>query len=93
MAFKKGQSGNPKGRAVVTEQQKRVASELLSPYVDKAVEVINTHLNKVDDPDGQRWAVGIITSYVFGKPKQEMDLTTQGNKIGILYVGSAPKPE
>lgn len=90
--FKKGQSGNPLGRGAEVAQRRRLASDLLSPSVNKAVEVIQQHLKDSSDKDGQRWAVNLIMSYVFGKPKQEVDMTSAGEKIGILYVGT-PKAE
>lgn len=90
--FKKGQSGNPLGRGAEVAQKRRLASDLLSPNVNKAVEVIKEHLADKQDKDGQRWAVNLIMSYVFGKPKQEVDMTSAGEKIGILYVGS-PKAD
>ena len=89
--FKKGQSGNPNGRAIETTKQKKTAALLLSPLVDKAVMQVKKQLES-DDPDSQRWAVNLIMSYVFGKPKQEVDMTSAGEKIGILYVGT-PKAD
>ena len=92
MAFKKGVVTNPKGRGTETEKQRKTAALLLSPYVEKAVRVINRQLDS-DEPSEQQWAANMVFSYVFGKPKQEVDMSSQGQKVGILYVGTAPKQE
>lgn len=90
--FKKGQSGNPQGRGSETAKQKKTAAMLLSPLVDRAVNAINKQL-KSGDPQQEQWATGMVMSYVFGKPKQEVDMKSDGQKIGILYVGTPPEQE
>lgn len=71
--FKKGQSGNPKGRRVETEEQK--LQKLIRKYADKAV---NAYVDCLDDPDAPHSAkIQAATALLdrgFGKPKQEMDL-------------------
>lgn len=90
MKYIKGQSGNPKGRTVETEQQKRIAADLLSPLVKTAVETIKAHLEKVDDVDGQRWAVGLIMSYVFGKPFQGVEISGKDGKEITVNINLNP---
>lgn len=89
MAFKPGNNANPDGGRVVKAHKQKLASELLALSVPKAVKAINTALES-DDP---AWAAKLVFEYVYGKPSQAVDLTTQGSKIGILYVGAPPKPE
>ena len=69
--FVKGGVANPKGRGTETEHRKRVASELLSPHVKRAVEVIASSLESTEPPDRQ-WAAKIIMEYCFGKPAQAL---------------------
>jgi hypothetical protein len=92
MAFKKGQIGNPKGRGTETEKKRKTAELLLSPLVNTAVKRIEQSLHS-EDRDDHQWAVDLIASYSWSKPKQDVDLKSDGNKIGILYVGTPPKPE
>jgi len=73
MVFKPGESGNPEGAAVKSKQQKRIAAQLLSPHVDKAVERIAQSLESKEASDHQ-WAVNLVMSYVFGKPAQAVDI-------------------
>lgn len=71
--FEPGKSGNPKGRGSETDQQKRVAKELLSPYAVKAAERIGRDVSS-EDPDLYQWAIKMVFEYVFGKPNQAVDL-------------------
>ena len=77
--FKKGQSGNPQGRGSETAKQKKTAAMLLSPLVDRAVNAINKQL-KSGDPQQEQWATGMVMSYVFGKPSQQLDLGENANQ-------------
>ena len=87
MPFKKGKSGNAKGRAVVTEQQKRLAADLLSPYADRAARAIANALEG-DDP---AWACKMVMEYVFGKPGQVVELQGKGNTplTAVLLIGKS----
>ena len=91
MGFPKGNRANPLGRGTETEKQRKNAAMLLSPYAEKAAKRIQKSLESELREDHQ-WAVNLIMSYVFGKPKQEVDMTSAGEKIGILYVGT-PKTD
>lgn len=73
MVFKPGESGNPEGGKLKKHHQKRIASELLSPHVNRAVERIAQSLNSEEREDYQ-WAANIVMNYVFGKPAQAVDL-------------------
>jgi hypothetical protein len=89
MAFKPGNNANPDGGKVVKAHKQKLASELLAMSVPKAVKAINAALDSKDPA----WAAKLVFEYVYGKPSQAVDLTTQGNKVGILYVGVAPEQE
>jgi hypothetical protein len=89
--WKKGESGNSKGRALESEQKKRIAADLLSPHVDKAIERITLSLKSPDSADHQ-WAVNLVMSYVFGKPGQVVEIGAKGDSpmTAVLMIGTKP---
>jgi hypothetical protein len=43
---------------------------------------------------GKDWAIKMFFEYMYGKPKQQTDITTMGEKIqNIIHLGSGIKPE
>jgi hypothetical protein len=88
MPFEKGQTGNPHGRGAKKLQQKRLAADLLSPHVKRAVQVIAAQLDS-DDPS---WACKMIFEYVFGKPGQSVELSAKGDTpmTAVLMIGTKP---
>lgn len=85
MKFTKGQSGNPKGRAVEAGK-KELALALFGKRIDTALAVIDKHL-KSGDPDLEQWAAKIVIEYVCGKPQQQVDANVSG---GFKIVFSTP---
>lgn len=76
MPFVKGQSGNPKGRAPLTVEQKRVKaltarlkSKDFLDIVDKVIVLAKR---------GEKWAVELLFKYQIGLPKQTIDLEHDG---------------
>jgi len=66
------------GRKPKAEEQKLV--EKLTPLIDKAYKALETGLQ-----DDQSWAVKLFFEYLYGKPRQSVDMTTAGDKITIDF--------
>jgi hypothetical protein len=78
MVFKKGQSGNPKGRAQeVQKVQKHIKEQLmhLSPVVARKLELM------LEDPDHMQFAVKTILERVYGKPMEDVKISGNINII------------
>lgn len=57
--------------------------DLVSPYVDGAIEkVVNIMING-DKSSDQLAAAKLILEYRFGKPEQKQDITSNGKEINI----------
>jgi len=65
----KGTKGNKGGRPSKADEQQLI--EKLSPLEPKAFKALN---NAIEDE--QSWAVKMYFEYVYGKPKEKMELTT-----------------
>jgi hypothetical protein len=66
LPFKKGQSGNPKGRPTKAKEQKLV--EKLGPLEETAHEQL-----KFAVQNGERWAIEMYFGYMYGKPTQRVE--------------------
>jgi hypothetical protein len=83
--FVKGQSGNPKGRAPLSVEQKRVRaltarlkSRDFLDIIDKVIALAKR---------GEKWAVELLFKYQIGLPKQPVALEQDGEiKINVSYV-------
>jgi hypothetical protein len=64
------------GRKPKAEEQKLI--EKLSPLMPLAYKALETALN-----EDEAWAVKLSMEYFYGKPRQQMDVTTNGNDINI----------
>jgi hypothetical protein len=62
------------GRKPKAEEQKLV--EKLSPLEPKAYQALEDAID-----DNQSWAVKIFFEYMYGRPKQAVDITTGGEKM------------
>jgi len=62
------------GRKPKAEEQKLI--EKLTPLVGKAYKALENGLNQ-----DQSWAVRLYFEYMYGKPKQSVDVTTNGESI------------
>ena len=62
------------GRKPKAEEQKLV--EKLSPLEPKAYQALEDAIE-----DNQSWAVKIFFEYMYGRPKQAVDITTGGEKM------------
>lgn len=70
----KGTVGNKGGRPSKADEQKLV--EKLSPFEAKALEQLKKSVDK-----GDRWAIELYFKYMYGMPKQQTDVTTNGESI------------
>ena len=90
MKFKKGVSGNPKGRGAEKNHQKRVAENLLSPHAKEAADEVLEQLRCHDGDNSflqRQWAAKIIIEYSCMKPAQAMEVSGQeGGPITIKIV-------
>lgn len=64
------------GRKPKAEEQALI--EKLSPLQDEAYKALKNALK-----DEQGWAIKLFFEYMYGKPKQSTDITTNGNDINI----------
>lgn len=64
------------GRKSKSDEQKLI--EKLSPMEDIAHQALKENVTA-----GEAWAVKLYFEYMYGKPKQSIDHTTQGEKLNI----------
>ena len=75
MDKRKNNGGNKNaGRKPKAEEQKLV--EKLSPLEPKAYQALENAIE-----DDQSWAVKIFFEYMYGRPKQAVDITSGGEKM------------
>ena len=75
----RGTIGNRGGRKPKGDEQRLV--ERLSPLEDIA------HLKLAQAvKSGEQWAIKLYFEYMYGKPKQSMDVTTDGDSINSVVV-------
>ena len=82
--FKKGQSGNPKGRPKLKPLREYIEEIMTDEKEGKTAmeDVILTLHAKAAKGDIR--AIDLLLAYTYGKPKQQMDVTTGGDKIATL---------
>ena len=72
---RKNNGGNKNcGRKSKAEEQKLI--ERLTPLMPTAYKALKEALK-----DNQSWAVKLTFEYFYGKPRQQLDITTDGEKI------------
>ena len=81
MADNKGGKRAGAGRKSKDEEMR--IRDLVSPYVDGAIEkVVNIMING-DKSSDQLAAAKLILEYRFGKPEQKQDITSNGNTVNV----------
>jgi hypothetical protein len=87
--FKKGQSGNPKGRPKKLPELDKLLADVLGEEKDgvTAAEAILKKLRAMAAAGNIR-AAEVLLDRGYGKAKQGIDLTTQGDKLqgGTLHI-------
>ena len=82
----KGNKGNNGGRPSKAEEQNLI--QKLSPLEPMAFEALTDALENKKD-----WAVKLFFEYMFGKPKQQTDITSMGEKIqNVINLGTGINP-
>ena len=71
---KRGGARDGAGRKPKAEEQKLI--EKLSPLEPKAYQALENAIE-----DNQHWAVKIFFEYMYGRPKQAVDITSGGEKM------------
>lgn len=77
----KGTKGNKGGRKSKDDEQR--IRDLVSPYVDGAIDKVVSIMNLAKKDADQLSAARLLLEYAFGKPKQQTDITSNGNDINI----------
>lgn len=73
----KGTKGNNGGRKSKAEEQQLI--EKLSPLEDLAHSKLSEAIEQ-----GKDWAIKMYFEYMYGKPKQQTDITTNGKEINSI---------
>lgn len=78
---------NTAGRKSKAEEQNLI--EKLSPLMPEAFTQLQIAIST-----GKDWAIKMAFEYYFGKPKQQMDVTSMGEKLqNIINLGVGVNPE
>ena len=75
---RKNNGGNRKGAGRKSKADEQSLIEKLSPLEEKA----HLALKKAIDND-ENWAIKLYFEYMYGKPKQSTDITTNGKSVNI----------
>lgn len=82
----KGTKGNNGGRPSKAEEQNLI--QKLSPLEPMAFDALIDALENKKD-----WAVKMFFEYMYGKPKQQTDITSMGEKIqNVINLGTGINP-
>ena len=90
--FKKGQSGNPKGRPKKLPQLDKLLDQVLgveNNEKSEAEKILRSLLTRAKKGDVR--AAEILLDRAYGKPKQAIDLTTNGESIHTTVVFQDPR--
>ena len=77
MADKRKNNGGARegaGRKPKADEQKLV--EKLTPFEPAALRVLGANIQS-----GEKWAIELYFKYMYGMPKQQTDVTSNGNEI------------
>lgn len=77
--YNKGTKGNNGGRKPKAEEQKLI--EKLTPLEPLAFEQLEKSMKS-----GQSWAIQMYFNYMYGKPKERIDHTTDGEAMNIPII-------
>jgi hypothetical protein len=87
METKKGGARPNSGRKSKAEEQNLI--EKLSPLEEQAFLKLSEAID-----NGKDWAIKMFFEYMYGKPKQQTDITSMGEKIqNVITLGAGIKPD
>ena len=87
MKTKQGGAREGSGRKSKAEEQNLI--EKLSPLEEQAFLKLSEAID-----NGKDWAIKMFFEYMFGKPRQQTDVTSMGEKIQtIINLGTGVNPE
>lgn len=91
--FKKGQSGNPKGRPKKLPEIDKLLADVLGEEKDgvTAADAILRKLRAMA-AQGNIRAAEILLDRAYGKAKQAVDHTTNGKDLTVRFIDADPKP-
>lgn len=78
-----GKGGKRTGAGRKSKDEEKRIRDLVSPYVDGAIEKVVSIMMNGDKSSDQLAAAKLILEYRFGKPEQKQDITTNGKEINI----------
>jgi len=81
MADNKG--GKRAGAGRKSKDEEKRIRDLVSPYVDGAIQKVIDIMVNGDKSSDQLAAAKLILEYRFGKPEQKQDITTNGKELNI----------
>jgi len=85
--FKKGESGNPKGRpqgsVSITTEIKKKLNEIPEGQKKTYLDLLINRILKLGVVDGNEQIIKAIWGYVDGMPKQKTDITSGDERIGF----------
>lgn len=80
-----GHSTKGKAGRKSKDEEKRIR-DLVSPYVDGAIEKVVSIMKNGDKSSDQLAAAKLILEYRFGKPEQKQDITSNGKEVNIPLI-------
>lgn len=78
-----GTGGKRKGAGRKPKADEQKIRDLISPYIPGAIQKVVEIMNSAKQSRDQLAAAKLLIEYQFGKPKQETDITSGGEKISI----------
>ena len=94
---RKNNGGARKGSGRKPKADEKKIQMLLSPHVPGAIDKVVHIMKNAESEKDQLAAAKLILEYAFGKPKQSVDHTTDGDKINSapfqIEVISPPKED
>lgn len=82
--FQPGQSGNPSGRKPRAHEE-RFLKVLVKVMPAKRWAIVMEKVALLAER-GEKWAVEYYANYMMGKPRESVDITTDGEKISVIEV-------
>lgn len=85
---RKNNGGKRKGAGRKPKAKEQTLIEQLSPYDEEATKQLVSSVR-----NGEAWAIRLFFEYRYGKPKQSMDVTSDGKSISPALIVFADDEE